>query len=102
MQINRVIVPPDIAQKIKAKHNVNDWEAEEIFFNVEANLHIRKSKGRHKRRKDDGLDRHLYVAYGRTYAGRYLFVAYKLHPSGIAEVRSARGMTDSERKIYRR
>ena len=93
MQINRVFVPPDIAQKIKAKHNVNDWEAEEIFFNVEANLRIRKSKGRHKKR---------YVAYGRTYAGRYLFVAYKLHPGGIAEVRSARSMTDSERKLYRR
>ena len=93
MQINRVIVPPDIAQKIKAKHNVNDWEAEEIFFNAEANLRIRKSKGRHKRR---------YVAYGRTYDGRYLFVAYKLHPGGIAEVRSARNMTDSERKLYRR
>ncbi len=93
MKINRVIVPPNIAQKIKVKHNVNDWEAEEIFFNPEANLRIRKSKGRHKRR---------YVAYGRTYSGRYLFVAYKLHTGTIAEVRTARDMTDTERKLYRR
>jgi uncharacterized DUF497 family protein len=89
MQINRVIVPPDVAQKIKVKHGVNDWEAEEVFFNPEAERFIRKSKGR-------------YVAYGRTYAGRYLFVGFKLHRGGIAEVRTARRMTDSEERYYRR
>jgi len=85
MQINRVIVPPDIAQKIKVKHGVNDWETEEVFFNPEAERFIRKSKGR-------------YVAYGRTYAGRYLFIGFKLHQGGIAEVRTARNMTDSEKQ----
>lgn len=89
MQINRVIVPPDIAQKIKVKHGVNDWETEEVFFNPDFDLHIRKSRGR-------------YVAYGRTFDGRYLFVGFKLHQGGIAEVRTARNMTDSEKRYYRR
>ena len=89
MQINRVIVPPDIAQKIASKHNVNDWEAEEVFFNPDGDLLVRKSRGQ-------------YVAYGRTFAGRYLFVGFKLRRGGIAEIRTARDMTPKERRYYRR
>jgi uncharacterized protein len=89
MQINRVIVPSDIAQKLTSKHSVEDWEAEEVFFNPDSDLLVRKSRGR-------------YVAYGRTFAGRYLFVGFKLRRGGIAEIRTARDMTPSERRYYGR
>ncbi len=89
MQINRVIVPPDIAQKLASKHSVDEWEAEEVFFNPDDDLLVRRSRGR-------------YVAYGRTFAGRYLFVGFNLKGGGIAEIRTARDMTPAERRYYRR
>ncbi|MFQ6039895.1 MAG: BrnT family toxin [Candidatus Poribacteria bacterium] len=90
MQINRVVVPPDIVQKIKVKHGVNSWEAEEIFFNPDANLRIRRAQGKR------------YTALGRTYSGRYLFAVYRLRGKGIAEIRTARDMTQRERRLYER
>jgi len=90
MQVNRVIVPPDIAQKIKVKHNVNYWEAEEIFFNPEAHLRVRRTQGKR------------YTALGRTYAGRYLFAVYRFQGRGVAEIRTARDMTRRERQLYER
>lgn len=90
MQINRVIVPESIFQKIKTKHNVNHWEAEEIFFNPDSDVFIRKS------RRIEGR----YLAYGRTYAGRYLVAAFILQEGRIAKVISARDMTQTERRQY--
>jgi uncharacterized DUF497 family protein len=92
MQINRVIVPDKIAEKIERKHGVSEREAKEIFFNSEDPLFIRRSlkvKGR-------------YLAYGRTYAGRYIVVAYAPLKEGNLKVISARDMNRNERRAYER
>jgi uncharacterized DUF497 family protein len=92
MQINRVIVSDAVAEKIERKHSVSEREAKEIFFNSEAPLFIRRSlkvKGR-------------YLAYGRTYAGRYIVAAYVPLPCGNVKVISARNMNQNERRAYER
>jgi len=91
MQINRVIVPKKIAEKIERKHGVSEREAKEIFFNSEDPLLIRRSlkvKGR-------------YLAYGRTYAGRYI-VAACVPQQGNIKVISARNMNRNEKRAYER
>ena len=66
-------------------HGVTDNEAEQIFYNS------------HKvYRKGCRL-----LAYGQTYAGRYLFVVFVLRHS-LIRVISAREMTARERRSYRR
>ena len=92
MRINRVIVSPEVAEKIERKHNVQDWEAQEIFFNEDAFLYTRRSQ----------RVRGRYLAYGRTYTGRYFAVAYVHQRSGVAKVVSARDMTSQERRQYER
>lgn len=87
MEINRVIIPKDVTQKIKIKHNIDEWEPKEVFFNDKDPLLVRRSQGK-------------YIAYGRTYAGRYLLVAFKYLKGKIAEVRTARNMTDKEKNRY--
>ena len=67
------------------KHGVTDDEAEEPFYN------------RHKiRRAGD-----LYYLYGVTDAGRYLFIVFA-RKGNLARIISARDMTASERRYYRR
>ena len=89
MKINDIFIPEDILEKINTKHSIEDWEVNEVFFNPDAYISIRKSQGK-------------YVAYGQTFAGRYLLVGFKYHKQGMVEVRTARDMTDNERKLYRR
>ena len=66
-------------------HGVTDDEAEQVFYGDPKVL-----------RKSERL-----LAYGRTYAGRYLFVVFVLR-QGLIRVISAREMTKGERNFYRR
>ncbi len=66
-------------------HGVTDNEAEQIFYDS-PKVH----------RKSNRL-----LAYGRTYAGRYLFVVFVLR-HGLIRVIRAREMTAKERRFYRR
>ena len=43
-----------------------------------------------------------YLAYGRTTAGRYLFIVLRARGGGLARVITARDMTDAERRFYHR
>ena len=43
-----------------------------------------------------------YVAYGRTAAGRYLFIVLHARGDGIVRVITARDMTERERRFYQR
>ena len=88
MDIEKVIVPPDIIEKIKVKHQVDWWEAQEVFFNDEPPPLTRKSQGK-------------YVMYGCTYNGRYLMVGFIYRRPKVAVVRTARDMTDKEKKLYK-
>ena len=66
-------------------HRVTDYEAEQVFYGSPKVL-----------RKSNRL-----LAYGRTYAGRHLFVVFVLR-HGLIRVISAREMTTRERRFYRR
>jgi uncharacterized DUF497 family protein len=77
--------------KIAEKHNVTTDEVEEVLFSAP---HIRRAeKGKVK-------GEHLYTAYGRTSAGRYLVVFFIHKPRGAALPISARDMTRAERRYF--
>ena len=76
-----------IADKIEKKHHVAPEEVEEVFKAVP---HFRI-----------GI-RGTYTAYGQTFAGRYLFVVFVMEGATTARILTARDMTDSERKLYKR
>lgn len=66
MRLNDVIWNEKFVAKIADKHAVNTDEVEEVLFS-----------GPHVRRLERGKVKgeHVYVAYGKTSAGRYLVVS---------------------------
>jgi uncharacterized DUF497 family protein len=70
-----------------ARHRVTPQEAEEV---IDDDPLILKS--------EDGK----YLAYGQSYAGRYLLVVFVWKPGQIIRVISARDMTRAEKKRYRK
>lgn len=68
-----------------AGHQVMPEEAEEVFG---GKVIIRRTRGGY------------YTAWGRSLAGRYLFVVYSRLSGGGARVITARDMTHSERRFY--
>lgn len=69
------------------RHGLIPEEVEEVFA------------GTHKtRRSREGL----YLAYGRTFAGRYTAVVYRRLPGRGIRVITARDMTRKERRLFRR
>jgi len=79
------------AAKIAEKHGIITDEVEEILFSKP-----------HVRLAEKGLVKgeHLYAAYGRTGAGRYLIVFFIRKPRGAALPISAREMTSRERRYF--
>lgn len=88
----RWIVWKDIyLEKIQRKHSVTPEEVEQVFSR---NSIFRKAE----KGKVTGED--LYVAYGRSEAGRYLTVVFIIkQPNGALPI-SARNMTKAERRYY--
>lgn len=74
-------------RKIESKHGVARCEVEELF------------SGRigHMRRVSSA-----YAAYGRTDAGRYLVVFFRLMPGRRAKILTAREMERREVRLYRK
>lgn len=70
-----------------ARHGVTPGEVEDVFFN--APLYHKAREG-------------LKIALGRTDNGRYLFVVFALKPGGTIRVITARDMSTSEKRYYRR
>jgi len=73
-------------EKLLDRHGVTAAEAEECF----ANTNSRRRVGE------------VYVMLGITDSGRMLFLVYEQKRGGRVRVFSARDMTDSERRTYRR
>lgn len=93
MRIYEVIWKEQFLNKIEHKHQVTGDEVEQVLF---SRPHVRRAEtGRVK-----GED--LYVAYGRTQAGRYLLVFFLRKLPARALPISARDMTPSERQYYER
>ncbi len=70
-----------------ARHGVRPEETEEAFFGGPLFRRARKS---------------LKAVFGRTDAGRYLFVVFVVKPGGVVRVVTAHDMTAAERRYYRR
>ena len=92
MYIRRVIILENVEEKIWSKHNVSNDEVNEIF---DGRPHI---VYREKGMTVEGED--MYVALGRTFAGRYLIVFFICKFTKVALIVTARDMNKSERKYY--
>ena len=92
MKIETVHWKEQFAEKVERKHGVTTQEVEDV---LRGNPHMRRAeKGRVK-----GED--VYVAFGQTQSGRYLFVAFVYKGQNSALPISARDMTAAERSYYR-
>jgi uncharacterized protein len=69
------------------RHQFTPEEVEEVFA------------GDHKVRR---ARQKRYVALGRTFDGRPVFVVFRRLPAGFVRVIPARDMDDSERRLFRR
>jgi uncharacterized DUF497 family protein len=72
------------------KHNVENWECEQIFFNEPLIVLDDPGHSRSERR---------WAAFGRTDAGRLLVVIFTKR-GDLLRVISARDMNKKERKFY--
>jgi len=91
LQLKELIWIDKFISKIKKKHNVSVEEVEEALFS--GAIFHRSRRGRVK-----GED--VYVAYGKTPAGRYLFMVFIYKQPNAGLVISARDMTIQERRYY--
>lgn len=86
MKIKGLIWTSDRIEHVE-QHGISVEEVEEV---CQTDYWIRR--GRRRR----------YLAYGQTESGRYLLVVLKPESGGKFKVITARDMTDSERRLYRR
>lgn len=93
MKINSLIWLPEVIEKLEVKHGITVEEVEEVF--ELGPVYRRGPRG--KRRGEN-----LYMAYGQTQAGRYLFIVFVYKLNRRALILSARDMTDKERQLYRK
>lgn len=93
MDIRRCLWSEYVVDKIARKHHLSTDEVEEA-------LSRRPRVRRIERGRLRGED--VYVAYGRTQAGRYLTMFFIHKHSGDALILSARDMDEKERAAYRR
>ena len=70
-----------------SRHRVIPHEVEEACFNEPLIMRAGKNK---------------YYVYGRSDAGRYLFIVSSYKGTGIVRIITARDMTESERRLYNR
>ena len=91
MELYDYIFLPQIIEKLERKHNVKKHEVLEV---LETSKNFRfVEKGNHQ-------NENVYVALGRTYAGRYLIVFFIYKEDKTALILSARDMDNAERKKY--
>lgn len=93
MRIEELIWLDAIIEKLAVKHRVDPDEVEEVFRNRPKFRFVEKGD----RKRED-----VYLALGRTDAGRYLAVLFIQKLSSQALILSARDMADKERKLYAR
>jgi uncharacterized DUF497 family protein len=93
VRIDDIVWLPSILEKLSRKHNVEQEEVEEVFFNRPQYRFIEAGYR-------PGED--VYSAGGQTDAGRYLIVFFILKSMNSALIVSARDMDSKERKRYER
>ena len=93
MKIEKFIWLHDIIDKLTFKHNVDTNEVEEVFDNRPKIRFVQKG---------DREEEDVYIALGRSEAGRYLAVIFIHKKNNNALIVSARDMAKKERKQYER
>ena len=93
MNIRSIIWLPEVIEKLEVKHAVAVEEVTQVF--TPGPVYRRGARG--KRRGEN-----LYLAYGRTEAGRYLLIVFIFKINRRALILSAQDMSDEERRLYRR
>ena len=91
MRIKDLLLKSYVIDKLAWKHNISELELRQVFNNEPKIRMIEKGKIK-------GED--LYVALGRTDAGRYLVVFFIMKISKEALIVTARDMTENERRRY--
>jgi uncharacterized DUF497 family protein len=91
MRIKDLLLKGYVIDKLAWKHNILELELRQVFNNEPKIRMIEKGKIK-------GED--LYVALGRTDAGRYLVVFFIMKTSKEALIVTARDMTEKERRRY--
>jgi len=93
MNITGYIWREDVIDKLAWKHQIQPEEVVDVF----------KNKPRVERlERGHRLGEDLYVAFGRTDAGRYLTIFFIHKKNGQALINTARDMTKKERRRYGR
>ena len=91
LRIERIIWIGKFVQKIYQKHGITIEEVEDALL---SNPLFRRARRGHVQAED------LYFAYGRTNAGRYIFIVFVWKHEDAVLVISAREMTQRERRYY--
>lgn len=91
LKITGLLWLEDIVEKNEQKHAVRQQEVREVFANSPRFRFVERG---HR------VGENVYVALGRTQAGRYLIVFFIFKKQGQALILSARNMTVSERRRY--
>ena len=93
MKIENFIWLRDIIDKLTFKHQVDTSEVEEVFDNRPKIRFVQKG---------DCKGEDVYIALGRSEAGRYLAIIFVHKKNNDALIVSARDMAKKERKQYER
>ena len=94
MQIDYIVCPETIEEKLAKKHHVTMREVRQALLN---NPRIRFAEKGYTEGED------VYAAFGQTFGGRYLSVFFIFKPSdNRAIIISGRDMSQKERKAYGR
>ena len=92
MQIDSIVCPEHIEEKLKTKHSVTCREARQVLL---SQPRIRFAEKGHTEGED------VYVAFGQTFGSRYLSVFFIYKPTTkTAVIISARDMSNKERRAY--
>ena len=91
MKVSHIIWLDEIVEKIIRKDKVSQREVKEVLTN---STHFRFVEKGHR------LKENVYLAFGRTNAGRYITAFFIHKENNQALVLSARDMTKAERKKY--
>ena len=94
MQIDYIVCPENIEEKLAKKHRVALREVRQVLLN---NPRFRFAENGYTEGED------VYAAFGQTFGGRYLSIFFIFKPiDNTAVIISARDMSQKERKSYAR
>jgi hypothetical protein len=91
VKIIDILLKDDVIDKLIWKHNISELELRQVFNNQPNIRFIEKGKIKGE---------HLYVASGRTDAGRYLLIFFIMKKNKNALIVTARDMKERERRKY--